>query len=283
MYSDLILVDKALAQYHLTPNPLTLRKLDKAFVAWGDEDFDGVEGIDNAPLHELIDGIDEELKKLKDFASSLRIQAKRITLRQRKQAKADYLQGVDRIVQADFKDWRLTNYKKGYAHLLKPKAVPRTASEDVKNKDAMLSMSCQAFRGRRKATTAVNGTGATAFKNGGGCCTTSAFAVAHRLLSGGVTGRIEIIGQTSLNNGHMWVVCGREGGTRLDGNVRRPANPCSDWGGFVAVDAWLMAFGWEGVWRKPREGKHHFFIVSDHKQLEITYDSMVPGGDPPEG
>lgn len=191
------------------------------------------------------------------------------------------LQIVHAIVK-NFGNWGLTNYKDDYAHLTKPGAQVKI-NAGAKDADARLHMTCQAFRGKRKSKDQVMSTGRRAFENGGGCCTTSAFAVAYKLHEVGVTERIEIIGQGSFHNGHMWVVVGREGGTSQGGGLnatKRPENSHATWGDYVAVDTWLKAFGWgSGVWRKPPNGKHHFFIESDISRLEITYDSLVEDGD----
>ncbi len=185
---------------------------------------------------------------------------------------------LTQLVAQEFKTWGLTNYKDGYHHLTKSGAKP-VLNVDAKDADARLHMACHALRGKRKSTGAIMRTGRTAFQNGGGCCTTSAFAVAYKLHEFGFKGRIEIIGQGSMDNGHMWVVVDRVGATVQDGWVKRPANGYADWGSFIALDVWLKAFGWEGIWKKPENGMHHFFIENDHTKLEVTYDSTVEDGD----
>jgi hypothetical protein len=185
---------------------------------------------------------------------------------------------IKEIVARDFAAWGLTNYKDGYRHLTKVGAE-RVINDGAKLADARLHMGCHAFLGKRKSTAAVIRTGRSAFQNGGGCCTTSAFAVAYKLLDAGIRDRVEIIGQGSMDNGHMWVVVGRTGGAVQDGKVKRPDNGYAEWGSYIAVDVWLKAFGWEGVWKKPEHGMHHFFIENDHTKLEITYDSLVEDGD----
>jgi hypothetical protein len=181
---------------------------------------------------------------------------------------------ISRMMKDDFGGWGITNYGNGYAHLAKGGAKVATAP-DKKDADARLYMGCHAFNGNMKTTSAVKRTGGMAFRNGAGCCTTSAFAVAFQLLECGIRDRIEIIGQGSHDNGHMWVVIGRTGGTVRDGKVNRPANPQSEWGEYIVCDVWLKAFGWPGVWKTPPGGKHHFFIEDDHERLEITYDSTA--------
>jgi hypothetical protein len=185
---------------------------------------------------------------------------------------------IKHIIDHDFADWGLTNYGSGYTHLAKPGATINVKAE-AKNADARLHMGCHAFLGKRKSTSAASRTGRQAFQNGGGCCTTSAFAVVFKLLEAGITDRIEIIGQGSHDNGHMWVVVGRTGDTVQDGKVKRPANAHDDWGSYIVCDVWLKAFGWPGVWKKPPGGKHHFFIDNDHDHLEVTYDSLIEDGD----
>lgn len=185
---------------------------------------------------------------------------------------------IKSLIDTDFKDWGLTNYKKGYAHLTAPSATVKI-NEAAKDGDGKMQMRCFAPKGVRKSTKSVKFAGGEAFKNNGGSCTTTAFAVVYKLLESGITDRIEIIGQGSLNNGHMWVVVGRTGGFVTDGVVKRPANRHGEWGSYIVIDVWLKAFGWAGVWKQPDQGKHHFFIENDINALEITYDSLVPEGD----
>jgi hypothetical protein len=185
------------------------------------------------------------------------------------------------MARLDFDDWGLTNFKEGYRWLTKPGEQPNiVANGAVKDQDFALYARCHAFLGKRKSSASVRMTGRQAFQNGAGCCTTSAFAAAFKLLSFNIPERIEIIGQSSHDNGHMWVVVGRTGGTVQDGNVKRPANDPDQWGNIIVVDTWLKAFGWSGVWKNPPGGAHHEFIENDSDFLEVTYDSLVPNGDP---
>ena len=189
---------------------------------------------------------------------------------------------ITQQVILNFANWGLTNFKEDYRHLAAPGKQP-VVNNGAKNADARLHMMCQAFRGNRKSTDEVMRTGMQAFQNGAGCCTTSAFAVAYKLHDAGVTDRIEIIGQGSFDNGHMWVVVGRTNGTEHSGGLvkgrKRPDNSHNHWGDYMVVDVWLKAFGWKGVWRTPPQGKHHFFIDNEFSKLEVTYDSLVGDGD----
>lgn len=185
---------------------------------------------------------------------------------------------ISTIIDKEFAGFGLTNYKSDYSHLTK-KGSTVLVNEKAKALDGALQMRCFALKGIRKSTFSVKMTGKQAFANGGGCCTTCAFAVAYKLLESGITDRIEIIGQTSFHNGHMWVVVGRTGATVQDGVVKRPANTHATWGKYIVVDIWLKAFGWDGVWKNPPNGQHHSFIEDDIGKLEVTYDSTVPEGD----
>ncbi|MEO1457968.1 MAG: hypothetical protein AAFV49_10485 [Pseudomonadota bacterium] len=191
------------------------------------------------------------------------------------------------IMNRQFGGWAMANYSNGYAWLKHPKRdQPTVATQTQKDADRRLHAACNAMLGKRKSTAQVIRTGQSAYNNGAGVCTTSAFAVAARLLADpNVNDRIEIMGQAGgINAGHMWVVVGRVGGTTLVGNGfqarRRPANAHANWGPYIVCDAWLQALGWKGFWKTPQNGQHHRFITPNHNALEIVYDSNLPGGDP---
>lgn len=198
------------------------------------------------------------------------------------------------IMLRHFGDWRITNYGVQYSGLrrtrahephsgMPQRAVARKGSDTQKNNDAQLHMRCHALAGRRKSTAEVMDVGRQAFAIGAGVCTTSAFAVAYKLLEEGIQDRIEIIGQGSLSNGHMWVVIGRDGDTEVHGTgasrKRIPDDEPATWGNYLVADAWLRAFGWPGFYRKPANGRHHSFIDARRHCLSITYDSLEPEGD----
>ncbi|MEO0822013.1 MAG: hypothetical protein AAF074_16495, partial [Pseudomonadota bacterium] len=140
------------------------------------------------------------------------------------------------IMNRQFGGWAMANYSNGYAWLKHPKRdQPTVATQTQKDADRLLHAACNVMRGKRKSTAQVTRTGQIAYNNGAGVCTTSAFAVAARLLADpNVNDRIEIMGQSGFYGGHMWVVVGRTGGTILSGNgllaVRRPANAHANWG-----------------------------------------------------
>ena len=187
------------------------------------------------------------------------------------------------IMMVDFSNWSICN-PQNHLHLAAGNNAnnANVAGLATVNADAALHMACNALLGRRKSTAQVLQTGNRAYANGGGICTTSAFAVAARLLGNNqINDRIEIIGQTGAN-GHMWVVVGRQGGTNLVGAGvgarRRPANAHANWGNYFVLDAWFKALGHPGHYASP-PGGHHAFVTNNHNLLEITYDSTVPTGD----
>lgn len=192
-----------------------------------------------------------------------------------------YKQDIEKMLKKNFSSWSLTNYKSGYDHLKKDGATIKKSSVPQKEGDAKLMLQCNAM-GKLKSLKQVELTGSKIFLNGGGCCTTSAFAAAFKLLEMGLGtskypgSRVEIVGQGGGHiNGHSWVLVNRRGG-RFRGKTYSIANTPSTWGEFYAVDPWLMAFGWEGVWETPKDGEHHSFI--DASSLELIFDSNTPEG-----
>lgn len=188
------------------------------------------------------------------------------------------------MLNTQFNTWTLTNYKPAYNHLKKPGATIRVASDTTTASDQRMMMACNTF-GKLKTQDEVMRTGQRMFNNGGGCCTTSAFAAAYKLMAMGLGTdaypgtRVEIVGQGGgTANGHSWVIVNRLGGMLKGKKGYRIANNPNTWGNFLAVDPWLMAFGWEGVWFSPPNGEHHFFINSSKEELELVFDSNYPNG-----
>lgn len=199
-----------------------------------------------------------------------------------------YEDDIQSMLDNDFSNWSLTNYKSGYAWLAKNgnAALVKQADATTKNADGRLYGACHTFPGKLKSTAQVESVGQRAFNNGGGCCTTSAYAAAFKLLNMGLGkqvfpgSRVEIVGQPGANNGHMWVLVNRQTGSlqKQSGGHLHPAAKPNQWGNYFIIDTWLMAFGWKGLWRTPLMGRHHTFIEQDQGKWEIYYDSNRAAG-----
>jgi hypothetical protein len=184
--------------------------------------------------------------------------------------------------------WAITNYH-NHEHLRPKKKqeekwTPNLATEQQGKIDSKAAAGVQPIGGKVRLSTIMK-RGEEIFNNKAGCCTTCGVGTAYGLIKQGLAGpgktRIELVGFTTKDWGHVFMVVDREGAPVTPGKIK-PGKLAGEswktWGAKAYVfDTWIGILGQDPIDESPTKGKP--FLTNLYNNIDVFYDSQWPEED----